>query len=180
MTHLHPNSLWPSSCFHGSCRTGTRIFLVKMTCRSPSCPPAVRVVNARRPGSSHLTLGLQIPSKKVRSWGVFRRLNTFLEGIWSPREAKTPLFFRLKTLKTTDFWNPRDDIPKSQGLQQTFQSTVLHRSDIRPSPSKPCHRTARAHRQRGIENAQHLVCSKRPGISITLRILRVQVPPEKG
>ena len=31
------------------------------------------------------TLGLQIPSKKVRSWGVFRGLSTFLEGIWSPR-----------------------------------------------------------------------------------------------
>ena len=24
-------------------------------------------------------------TKKVRSWGVFRGLNTFLEGIWSPR-----------------------------------------------------------------------------------------------
>ena len=29
------------------------------------------------------TLGLQIPSKNVL-WGVFRGLNTFLEGIWSP------------------------------------------------------------------------------------------------
>ena len=31
------------------------------------------------------TIGLQIPSKKVL-WGVFRGLNTFLEGIWSPRD----------------------------------------------------------------------------------------------
>ena len=31
-----------------------------------------------------LSLGLQMPSKKVL-WGVFRGLNTFLEGIWSPR-----------------------------------------------------------------------------------------------
>ena len=30
------------------------------------------------------SLGLQMPSKKVL-WGVFRGLNTFLEGIWSPR-----------------------------------------------------------------------------------------------
>ena len=29
-----------------------------------------------------------IPSKKVL-WGVFRGLNTFLEGIWSPRGLKT-------------------------------------------------------------------------------------------
>ena len=29
-------------------------------------------------------LGFQIPTKKVL-WGVFRGLNTFLEGIWSPR-----------------------------------------------------------------------------------------------
>ena len=35
----------------------------------------------------HMTLGLQIPSKKVL-WGVFRGLNTFLEGIWSPRVSK--------------------------------------------------------------------------------------------
>ena len=27
-----------------------------------------------------------MPSKKVL-WGVFRGLNTFLEGIWSPREC---------------------------------------------------------------------------------------------
>ena len=33
------------------------------------------------------SLGLQIPSKKVL-WGVFRGLNTFLEGIWSPRDYK--------------------------------------------------------------------------------------------
>ena len=26
-----------------------------------------------------------VPSKKVRSWSVFRRLSTFLEAIWSPR-----------------------------------------------------------------------------------------------
>ena len=31
-----------------------------------------------------LPLGLQIPFKKVL-WGVFRRLSTFLKGIWSPR-----------------------------------------------------------------------------------------------
>ena len=31
-----------------------------------------------------LTLGLQTPFKKVL-WGVFRGLNTFLEGVWSPR-----------------------------------------------------------------------------------------------
>ena len=31
-------------------------------------------------------LGLQIPSKKV-VWGVFGRLSTFSEGIWSPRDV---------------------------------------------------------------------------------------------
>ena len=34
-------------------------------------------------------LGLQIPSKKVGSWGVSRRLSTFLEGVWSPRVYQT-------------------------------------------------------------------------------------------
>ena len=36
-------------------------------------------------------LGLQTPSKKVL-WSVFRGLNTFLEGIWSPR-VYTPVPF---------------------------------------------------------------------------------------
>ena len=36
-------------------------------------------------------LGLQIPSKKVL-WGVFRGLNTFLEGIWSPRGGENLCF----------------------------------------------------------------------------------------
>ena len=35
-------------------------------------------------GFEYVSLGLQIPSKKVL-WGVFRGLSTFLEGIWSPR-----------------------------------------------------------------------------------------------
>ena len=30
-------------------------------------------------------------TKKVRNWGVFRGLNTFLEGVWSPRD----IFFNI-------------------------------------------------------------------------------------
>ena len=35
--------------------------------------------------STDYSLGIQIPSKKV-VWGVFRRLNTFSEGSWIPRD----------------------------------------------------------------------------------------------
>ena len=38
-----------------------------------------------------------ISSKKVsRTWGVFRSLSTFLEGIWSPREGYTGGFHFFK------------------------------------------------------------------------------------
>ena len=51
--------------------------------------------------------GLQVPSKKVRSWGVFRRLSTFLEGIWSPRVCFYSDYFapakRSRRLKTKWF-----------------------------------------------------------------------------
>ena len=40
--------------------------------------------------SDLLTLGIQIPSKKV-VWSVFRRLNTFSEGSWIPWVRKTRL-----------------------------------------------------------------------------------------
>ena len=46
---------------------------------------------------SVVTLGLQIPSKKVL-WSVFRGLNTFLEGIWSPRVSCFSFFFEQKNL----------------------------------------------------------------------------------
>ena len=35
----------------------------------------------------YYSLGIQIPSKKV-VWGVFRRLNSFSEGSWIPRDCK--------------------------------------------------------------------------------------------
>ena len=46
------------------------------------------------------TLRLQIPSKKVL-WGVFRGLNTFLEGIWSPRAKWLPLSLQHKVVYPT-------------------------------------------------------------------------------
>ena len=46
------------------------------------------LLSSCRKNTRKLCLGLQIPSKKVL-WGVFRGLNTFLEGIWSPRVYKT-------------------------------------------------------------------------------------------
>ena len=58
-------------------------------------------------------------TKKVRSWGVFRGKNTFLEGIWSPRVV-------IKTnLKTSASPKKVEHFIGGQTKQKVSQSEVL-------------------------------------------------------
>ena len=62
------------------------------------------------------TLGLQVSSKKVLQ-SVFRRLSTFLEGIWSPRASKQP----------TNKAKPRDKRSLRQTQRNPFQVQFFSR-----------------------------------------------------
>ena len=65
-----------------------------------------------------------MPSKKVL-WCVFRGLNAFLEGIWSPRES-----FQGSLMAAPSSWCPGSDTPRlcslhAFPLQETDESEGL-------------------------------------------------------
>ena len=82
-----------------------------------------------------IPLGLQVPAKKVRSWSVFRRLTTFLEGIWSPRVLHVCFFHFRRILgyhKRLQLW-VFFSLSTTYILFSQLKLSGLPRSEERPS-----------------------------------------------
>ena len=86
MRHLPlPNVLKPGACSgKRTRRSSDRIAGDGCAVTSPNVAAGCRKM-PQNDAPQEIPRAPLLPSKKVRSWGGFRRLSTSLEGIWSPR-----------------------------------------------------------------------------------------------